>query len=953
MAYFDKYGVEFSDDRKTLICCPKVFQGGYVIPDGVTSIEDFAFSDCTGLTSVTIPESVCNIGVLAFDGCESLPIEDSLQYADTYLVKAFNIDKPTYKIKEGTKWINQYAFDKCEELTSIFIPSSVSCILDNVLSGRSICSICVDQDNATYKTIDGVLFSKDGQELLYYPEGRKDKQYNIPKHVISIGTCAFADNKYLTTIIIPEGVKTIGDYAFSGCHKITSLAIPNSVTEIGVSAFLFLPNVIYSGIANGSPWEAKSMNGYVEDELVYKDSSKKELLACFPSVEGNKMVPNTVTRIGDWAFCDCAGLTSVNIPNSVTHIGTCAFRGCTGLKSIEIPDSVTEIAYNVFDCDLDLPVYNAHVFARLPRSYVGEYIIPDGIEAIAKEAFSGCEELTSINIPDSVSCIESDAFRGCTALTSIVIPKDAFGKDGTPISLSIISGCTSLRRILLPTHVSVDGSFCFKDLTELQEISIPEGVEKIPENCFRNCKNLKYLSLPDSVKKIGECAFYDCTSLEEITLPQHIKEIPDWCFRGCGNLKRLVIPDSVKKVGLKALSFCNSLTELTIPEGVEEINDYAIWQCNHLKSLTLSRSIQKLGKGALCDLLSLKEICIPKGQKARFLQMGLKEYEDIIVERDNEELTILLNLAKAYEFGIGVSQNIAQAVLIYTQAAAKGCAEAAYRLAEWYQNGEVLPLDLNKALDLYKQAAKSGNKDAEEKAQKIQQKIESEEKKQADYLAEKQKEQETKAVTEAQAIPYYLFFDTETAGLPPKGKYDVPVTNPDFWPRLVQLAWILTDKEGRVLNRKSKIIYPNGFSIPASATAVHHITTEHAMQVGEPLRDVLGEFIRDLLPAVKVVGHNIKFDRHIVGAELYSMDMDYLALMNKPSICTMTSKSIIDYCALPQLDPNKNGYKWPSLQELYRKLFNRDFEDAHDALADITATKDCFLELKRRGIIKE
>ena len=106
MAYFDKYGVEFSDDRKILVRCPKDFQGEYVIPDGVTSIADFAFSDCTGLTSVTIPDSVCNIGDLAFDGCESLPIEDSLQYADTYLVKAVNIDKPTYKIKEGTKWIN-------------------------------------------------------------------------------------------------------------------------------------------------------------------------------------------------------------------------------------------------------------------------------------------------------------------------------------------------------------------------------------------------------------------------------------------------------------------------------------------------------------------------------------------------------------------------------------------------------------------------------------------------------------------------------------------------------------------------------------------------------------------------------------------------------------------------------------------------------------------------------
>ena len=93
----------------------------------------------------------------------------------------------------------------------------------------------------------------------------------------------------------------------------------------------------------------------------------------------------------------------------------------------------------------------------------------------------------------------------------------------------------------------------------------------------------------------------------------------------------------------------------------------------------------------------------------------------------------------------------------------------------------------------------------------------------------------------------------------------------------------------------------------------------------------------------------MEFDQHIVGAELYRMNMDYDALMDKPSLCTMLSST--NFCAIP----NPNGYddyKWPKLSELYRKLFNRDFEDAHDALADITATKECFFELKRRGIIK-
>ena len=192
-----------------------------------------------------------------------------------------------------------------------------------------------------------------------------------------------------------------------------------------------------------------------------------------------------------------------------------------------------------------------------------------------------------------------------------------------------------------------------------------------------------------------------------------------------------------------------------------------------------------------------------------------------------------------------------------------------------------------------------------------------------------------------------LFFDTETTGVPKS--YNAPASDSNNWPRLVQLAWLMTDKEGKVIKQKSVIIKPNGFSIPQDAASVHGITTERAQREGLPLRDVLEEFTTDLSFAEQVVGHNIDFDRHIVGAELYRLDMDYNAIMIKSGTCTM--KSSTDFCAIPNPNSYYGGYKWPSLQELYRKLFNHDFVDVHDALADITATKECFFELKRRGII--
>lgn len=189
----------------------------------------------------------------------------------------------------------------------------------------------------------------------------------------------------------------------------------------------------------------------------------------------------------------------------------------------------------------------------------------------------------------------------------------------------------------------------------------------------------------------------------------------------------------------------------------------------------------------------------------------------------------------------------------------------------------------------------------------------------------------------------YLFFDTETTGVP--RNYKAPITDTDNWPRLVQLGAILADEEGNVLDAINLVVYPDGFSIPKEASDVHGITTERAREIGQPLPDVLTMYCELLQQADVVVGHNISFDIHIVGAELYRLGMNTLQLMGKKSICTMQSS--IKYCNIP----GKYGPKWPKLIELHEVLFGCGFDGAHDAMADIRATKDCFYELQKRGIV--
>ena len=192
-----------------------------------------------------------------------------------------------------------------------------------------------------------------------------------------------------------------------------------------------------------------------------------------------------------------------------------------------------------------------------------------------------------------------------------------------------------------------------------------------------------------------------------------------------------------------------------------------------------------------------------------------------------------------------------------------------------------------------------------------------------------------------------IFFDTETTGTP--RNYNAPVTDTYNWPRLVQLGWIISDESGYVIKQRNYIVKPNGFVIPQDASNIHGITTEYARNYGRDLNFVLCVFFYDLNNADRIVGHNIDFDQHIVGAELYRLGMSYDRIFSLPVTCTM--KSSIDYCKLP---PIRYGeYKWPKLEELYIKLFGRSFSGAHDAGADILATKECYFELNRRGVIND
>jgi len=191
----------------------------------------------------------------------------------------------------------------------------------------------------------------------------------------------------------------------------------------------------------------------------------------------------------------------------------------------------------------------------------------------------------------------------------------------------------------------------------------------------------------------------------------------------------------------------------------------------------------------------------------------------------------------------------------------------------------------------------------------------------------------------------YIFIDTETTGLPKD--WNAHISNIDNWPRIVQIAWIITDEFRNVKSEKNYIIYPESFSIPWESSKLHGITDEIAKKSGTELKRVLHELNNQIDDVSYVIGHNIDFDLKVIGAEFFRLNIDTI-LLGIRRICTMLLST--DYCALPHPYSDLSS-KWPTLSELYNKLFNQEIVESHNALIDINATLRCFWELIDSGVI--
>lgn len=277
-----------SIERYTFYSCYNLIS--VTIPISVTSIGDFAFCNCSKLTTITIPLEVSSIGIYAFSDCYSLPIIDNIRYADTYLVEAVDKTLPTYHIKEGTRLIGSFAFSNCTALTSITIPESVLNIGQDVFCYcTSLMSILVEAGNIAYDSRENcnAIVETSSNTLI-----AGCINTIIPQSVTCIGNNAFCGCSNLTSITIPEGVTSIGSEAFNGCYSLTSITIPDGVTNIGDEAFR----------------NCRSLNSIT--------------------------LPSSVITIGNNVFRECSGISTITILGNLQNIGEGAFYNCSSVHTI-------------------------------------------------------------------------------------------------------------------------------------------------------------------------------------------------------------------------------------------------------------------------------------------------------------------------------------------------------------------------------------------------------------------------------------------------------------------------------------------------------------------------------------------------------------------------------------------------------------------------------------------
>ena len=567
-------GVLLNNSGTTLLSAPCAKNGSYKIPDGVTTINESAFRNCSQLTSLEIPESVATIGKSAFEGCSGLT---SIEIPGN--VTKINNDAfagcsalTSIEIPGNVTSIGSSAFAGCSGLTSIEIPGNVTSIGSSAFAGCSGLKelVIADGDEMLYmySSFDGTTI-----ESLYlgrniygsFKNWDTLKKVSIGNEVTAIGESAFKDCSGLTSIEIPESVTSIGAAAFEGCSALKEVILAVSSTTLS------LEDNTFSGTAIESLYLGRNISGSFKNWIELKELT----------------IGSRLTTIDKSTFEGCIGLTTVRIANNVRWIETLNFYYIPSFSEFIVDKG----NYYISSIDGVLFDITGTTLLAFPRCKSGSYKIPDGVTKIKESAFRNCNGLTSLEIPSSVTSIGVWAFKDCSTLKDLIISDSNTALTGEDSNFNE----SSLETIYLGRDINIS----FSGQSNLEELTIGSKVTAINESAFAGCTGLTSLIIPDNVTSINSKAFIGCTKISNITLGKGLKQIGYSAFSTCTAVTTIDIPDSVSILGDYAFAFCNGLHTITLGCGLKEIGRSAFENCTDLKTI-LCRATTPPTCKALC-----------------------------------------------------------------------------------------------------------------------------------------------------------------------------------------------------------------------------------------------------------------------------------------------------------------------------------------------------------------
>ena len=458
------------------------------IPDSVREIGDYAFFECTQITNIVVPASVENVGEFAFAGCSSI--------GDVVL-------------EDGVKRLSASSFANCTALTNLTLAAGLEDIGEAAFSGCSSLANILIPETVTH------IGARAFEETDWLAHKAENRIAALPI-IDSEDRCAivWTGPEQPRSTVSLNGYRLVADEAFKGLSEIQGLMIGSALQYVGNQAF--------SGCSSLS--EIKS------DEAAD--------------------IPSHVKQIGDGAFANCAALESLTVASSATAFGEGVFEGdpiktvmgwrsdlgvsSSALESVTFSSGISEIPAGAFE-----------------GSSLESVEIPEGVTSIGARAFADSEKLKTVVLPESLKTIGEEAFRGCTSLEEISIPPgvESIGKDAfedTPVGEGTVIGWTP-----------EDGAIG----DDVTAVVIADGVTEIPDGAFAGCQQLTSVVIPNSVKRIGYRAFAGCQGLSSIEIPDSVESIGNYAFSWCISLEKVILSGTTV-LGEHVFEQCERLKKL-------------------------------------------------------------------------------------------------------------------------------------------------------------------------------------------------------------------------------------------------------------------------------------------------------------------------------------------------------------------------------------------------------